>query len=119
MDDEQSFQADAASGAGGWSARNVRLLKGAVYIMGGLIVLGTVALVGAIVMKVGDSGEKRAQGFGDLEVAVPAGAAITASRLDGDRLAIDIASPAGAEVVIVDVKKGIVIGRVKLRPAGQ
>ena len=95
----------------------MRLLKGAVYIMGGLIVLGAIALVVAIILKEGHSGDQRADGFGNLDVAAPAGATITASHLDGDHLAIDIASPAGPEVVIVDIKKGRVIGRVRLKPA--
>jgi hypothetical protein len=116
MNDEQSLQGDDGTAESGWSERNVRLLKGAIYIMGLLIVLGTIALVAAIVMKAGRSSDRHIEGFGDLDVAVPTGASITSSRLDGDRLAIAIASPGGAEVVVVDVKKGIVMGRVRLRP---
>ncbi len=95
----------------------MRLLKGAVYIMGALIVLGAMALVAAIVLKSGHGNDQRAEGFGDLDVTVPAGATITASHLDGDHLSIDIAAPSGPQVVIVDVRKGRVIGRVRLRPA--
>jgi len=95
----------------------VRLLKGAVYIMGGLIVLGAIALVAAVVLKSEHGGAQRAEGFGTLDVAAPAGAMITASHLDGDHLAIDIASPKGPEVVIVDIRKGRVIGRVRLKTA--
>lgn len=100
----------------GWSERNLRLLKLAVYIMGALIVLGTIALVSAIVMKAGRLEEARPRGFGELVVAVPEGATVTQSRLDGDRLAIDISTPQGPEVVIVDVRRGLVLGRVKLKP---
>jgi hypothetical protein len=117
MGEDQSFEAIPADS--GWSERNVRLLKRAVYIMGILIVVGTIVLVVAIVMKAGRSDDKRVPGFGDIDVGVPAGASIVASRLDGDRLSIDIVSPQGPEVVIVDVKKGVVLGRVRLRPPPQ
>ncbi len=117
MDNGQSFEGEGDIAASGWSARNVRAIKAAVYIMGVLIVIAAVALVAAIVMKAERGGKTTAAGFGDLEVAVPAGATVTGSRLDGDRLVIDISSPQGGEVVIVDVKKGAVLGRVKLAPA--
>ncbi len=119
MDNRQSFEGEGDTAGGGWSARNVRAIKAAVYIMGVLIVIGAVALVAAIMMKAERGGKTIAAGFGDLEVAVPAGATVTGSRLDGDRLAVDIASPQGGEVVIVDVKKGQVLGRVKLAPAAK
>jgi len=104
--------------AGGWSQRNIRAIKAAVYIMGVLIVIGMVALVAAIIIKA-ERGKTAAAGLGDLKLAVPAGASITGSHLDGDRLIIDIASPQGGEVVIVDVRKGKVLGRVKLTPAAK
>ena len=119
MDDRHSFEAEGDIAASGWSARNVRAIKAAVYIMGVLIVIAAVALVAAIVMKAERGGKMAAAGFGDLEVAVPAGATVTGSRLDGDRLVIDMSSPRGGEVVIVDVKKGRVLGRVKLTPAAK
>ncbi len=119
MDDGQSFEGNGGTAASGWSQRNVRLLKAAVYIMGALIVIGAIALVAAIVLKTERGGGRTAGGFGALDVAVPAGATISASRLDGDRLVIDIAAPGGGEVVIVDVKKGTVIGRVRLKPAAR
>jgi len=118
MDDRQSFEGGADVAASGWSARNVLAIKAAVYIMGLLIVIGAVMLVAAIVMKA-EHGKTATAGFGDLKVAVPAGASITGSRLDGDRLVIDISSPEGGEVVIVDVKKGVVLGRVKLTPSAK
>jgi len=118
MDDRQSFEAGSDTAASGWSARNVRAIKAAVYIMGVLIVIGAVALVAAIVMKA-ERGKRAAPGFGELKLAVPAGASISGSRLDGDRLIIDVTSPQGGEVVIVDVKKGEVLGRVKLEPAAK
>lgn len=116
MDDRQSSGDSSDVAANGWSARNERAIKAAVYIMGVLIVIGIVALVAGIVVKAGH-GKKAAAGFGDLNVPVPAGARIAGSRLDGDRLVIDVTSPEGGEVVIVDVRKARVLGRVKLAPA--
>jgi hypothetical protein len=52
----------------------------------------------------------------DLAAAgLPADARLISSALDGDRLALTYESAAGSEVVIVDVKSAVVVGRLILK----
>ena len=101
-------------------ARNVRLLKAAVTIMGVLLVVGTMVLVGAIIWKASRLPATTAAaggGFEGLEIAVPAGATVRALAIDGDRMAVTIAA-AQDEIVIVDLRRGEVVGRIRLMPDG-
>lgn len=96
--------------------RNVRLLKGAVYIMGLLLVAGTILLIGAIIWKASRLPASSTRGFGALDVAIPAGAAVTSVEIAGDRMAVTVEGGGGAEIIIIDLKRGDVAGRVRLTP---
>jgi hypothetical protein len=98
--------------------RNVRLLKAAVYIMGVLLVAGTILLIGAIIWKASRLPASVARGFEPLEVTVPAGGSVRSVEIVGDRMAVAVESPEGTEIVIIDLRRGTVAGRVRLTPAG-
>ena len=110
-DDDQPFSP-------GPLARNVRLLKGAVYTMGVMLVVGTMVLVGAIIWKASRlpaTSAGAAGGFGDLDIVVPAGAAVRAVEIDGNRMAVTLKG-AREEILIVDLRRGEVVGRIRFTP---
>ena len=111
-DDEEPFPPGPLAG-------NVRLLKAAVYIMGVMLVVGTFLLIGAIVWKASRlPAGSPAGAFGSLDVAVPAGTAVGAVDIDGNRMAVTIVA-AQSEIIIVDLSRGEVVGRVRLVPEGR
>ena len=89
----------------------LKFLEAAVYIMGGLLVLMFVVLIGGIAWKIANRGEMPAPEAKLVELGLPAETKANQLALDGDRLAIDT----GAEIIVVDVRKGTVISRIKLR----
>lgn len=88
----------------------LKFLEAAVYIMGGLLVLMFVVLIGGIAWKVTHRGETPAPEAKLLELGLPAETRVNQMTLDGDRLAIDT----GTEIIVVDVRKGAIISRIKL-----
>jgi hypothetical protein len=109
-DDDQPFPP-------GPLARNVGLLKAAVYIMGILIVVGTIVLIAGIIWKASQlpaASTAGAAAFDALDIAVPAGAAIGSVEIDGDRMAITLEG--APEIIIVDLARGEVVGRIRLDP---
>ena len=101
-------------------ARNVRLLKAAVTVMGVLLVLGTMVLVGAIIWKASRlpaTTTAAGGGFETLDIAVPEGATVRSLAIDGDRMAVTVEA-AQDEIVIVDLSRGEVVGRIRLTPDG-
>ena len=89
----------------------LKFLEAAVYIMGGLLVLMFVVLLGGIAWKIANRGEVLPPEAKLIELGLPAESKVNQLSLDGDRLAIDM----GAEIIVVDVRKGTVISRIKLR----
>jgi hypothetical protein len=101
-------------------ARHVGLLKTAVYTMGVLIVVGTIVLIAGIIWKASQlpaTPTAGAAAFEALDIAVPAGAAVGSVEIDGDRLAITLDGGPG-EIIIVDLRRGEVVGRIRLDPGG-
>ena len=112
-DDEDDGQAIPP----GALARNVGLLKAAVYIMGILIVVGTIVLIAGIIWKASQLPPASTAGpaaFDSLDIAVPAGAAVGSVEIDGDRMAIILEG--APEVIIVDLARGEIVGRIRLDP---
>jgi hypothetical protein len=110
-DDDQPFPP-------GPLARNVRLLKAAVSIMGVLLVVGTMVLVGAIIWKASRlpaTTTTGTAGFEAFDIAVPAGSTVRSVEMDGDRMAVTIAG-ARDEIVVLDLRRGEVVGRIRLAP---
>ncbi|MFV2091581.1 MAG: hypothetical protein ACC634_00705 [Hyphomicrobiales bacterium] len=101
-----------------------RGLKLTVLIMGVLLVLGFVVVFATIVYRVVASGDEAkspasARGaFGAVEVAVPAGAQVVATDLRGDRALVRLRVGEGVagreELLVLDIKRGIVLGRFRL-----
>jgi len=88
----------------------LKFLEAAVYIMGGLLVLMFVVLLGGIAWKVTHRNETSVPEAKLVELGLPAETKVNQLALDGDRLAIDT----GTEIIVVDVRKGTVISRIKL-----
>ena len=98
------------------TARNTRLLKRTVYIMGVLLVAGTIVLVAAIIWKASQLPAAAQRGFDTLDVAVPAGAAVRSVDIVGDRMTVAVEAGQASEIIIIDLRRGQVHGRVRLRP---
>jgi hypothetical protein len=97
--------------------RNVRILKRVVYILGVLIVLGTLALIGGIVWKAGQLPSRPASGgFGEALVAVPPGATVGHMAFDGERLAVHVQGGGRSEILLIDARQGRLLGRIRLSP---
>ncbi len=88
----------------------LKFLEAAVYIMGGLLVLMFVVLLGGIAWKIANRGEAPVPETKLLELGLPGETKVNQLALDGDRLAIDT----GTEIIVVDVRKGAIISRIKL-----
>jgi Family of unknown function (DUF6476) len=98
----------------------VRALRVAVIVMGGLLVLGLVALIGRIIYLVArPSGQISGQAATiapEVQATLPAGAHIRAIALQGDRLAIHYDAPAGSGIAIIDLASGRTASRILLMP---
>ena len=82
--------------------------------MGVLIVLGTVTLVFLIVQRVGGAAEGVA--MPPLHLDQPAGTRILAIAPAEGRLAVLVARPDGERVLLVDSRRGRVVGELRASP---
>ena len=108
-----------------FTPRQVRMLKIAVIVMGVLLVGGFAFVLAAIVYQasrpahdasVAGAQAVQRQGGLSIDLPVPAGAAVSAMSLDGDRLAVHLDGPAGPEIAIIDLASGKVVAHVRLKP---
>ena len=108
-----------------FNARQVRILKIVVIVMGLLLVGGFAFVVAAIVyqatrMDESDGVDRPAQVMedqaGELGLDVPSGTRIEGVTLDGKRMAVHLSGPSGAEIAVIDIDKGRVIARIRLQP---
>jgi hypothetical protein len=92
-------------------AKMVRLL----FVSGGIMLLGLVAVFAAIVYKVSERGHRpdfSAAAPVSARLAVPAGTHVVAAALDGDRALLTLAAPDGAtSLLLVDLTTGAILGR--------
>ena len=103
-----------------------RGLKLTVMIMGVLLVIGFAVVFTTIVYRVAASGDEdkspaRSRGvFGVVEVPVPVGGQVVATDLRGDRALVRLKVGEGAngfeEMLVLDIKRGVVLGRFRLTP---
>ena len=108
-----------------FAPRQVRVLKIAVIVMGILLVGGFAFVLAAIVYQASHGGQVMqpvaAEAVGGpetsalSELAIPKDATVTSLALDGNRLALHLTSPAGGEVIVMDVASGKVLARIKLK----
>jgi hypothetical protein len=100
----------------------MRALKLLVVGMGVLLVLGTAALVWAVVYRVNHRPPPPAVASdraGTTVVDLPPGARVESSEVAGDRLVLRLAMPdGGGRLLIFDLRSGARLGTVELRPAG-
>jgi hypothetical protein len=104
-----------------FTPRQVRALKIAVIAMGILLVGGFAFVLATIVYQASRSGQVRTVPQAALEgavgaLAIPKDATVGSMSLDGDRLALHLNSAEGPEIVVIDLKTGKVISRIRLQP---
>jgi len=87
-------------------------LKALTIGMGVLIVLGVAGLAAVIAQRAAGAGALRPA----VVVAVPHGARVVETALDGDRLALRLETPDGPRVTVVDLKTGEALSTVELAP---
>jgi hypothetical protein len=86
-------------------------LKWLVGIMGALIVAGTVALVVLVVQRAG--GESASATLGAQHLGQPAGTRIVSIAALERRLAVHVARPDGERVLLVEPRRGRVVGELR------
>jgi lysylphosphatidylglycerol synthetase-like protein (DUF2156 family) len=101
-----------------FTPRQVRVLKIAVIVMGLLLVGGFAFVLAAIVYQAskGEQGAPAGEEAVAAELHIPKDASISTLALDGDRLALHLQSSAGPEIVVIDLKTGKTLARIKLKP---
>lgn len=101
-----------------FTPRQVKLLKITVIALGILLLGGFFFVVAAIVYQASRLGQDhaavRAQARGEGEFQMPPGAAVRSMTLDGNHLAMQLGGAAGDEVVVLDVRDGRVLSRIRL-----
>jgi hypothetical protein len=102
----------------------MRMLKPLVVVMGIMLVLGTAALIAAIILRAShrgaaptDAAPAKAETAPSRGViALPAGARVVESRLAGGRILLRLALPEnGEELIIVDAASGARLATLDLR----
>ena len=98
--------------------RNVRLLKWAIYIMSALLVIGTIVVIVTIAKRASNLSKTGKAGFEVLDVAIGKGATVSEIDVDGDRMAVHLKTgdADAGEILIINVRRGQLVGRVKLQP---
>lgn len=108
-----------------FTPRQVRMLKVAVVVMGLALVGGFALVLGSIVYQASQLGKAaRPPGVRPADAVLAAQAALKLEpgqtiahiALDGDRLALHLAGPAGAEIRIIDLRTGAVTNRLTVKP---
>ncbi len=104
-----------------FTPRQVRLLKIAVIVMGLLLVGGFALVMASIVYQASRLGQSAAPGAapspaGETDLSIPKDAELGTLSLDGNRLALQLKSPGGTEIVVIDLRTGTVLSRVRLKP---
>ncbi len=85
-----------------------------VLIIAGMVVIG-VTMVRRIASVPPDA--TAAAGFGQVELAVPAGARLVDLDADGDRLVLHLQTADGPRVLVIDLTTGKTVGAIDLAPA--
>jgi hypothetical protein len=101
--------------ADGQDPPNVRLLKYLVIVLGVLLIGCFVAVFAIIGYRLAHPRATTAQA--DIkEIALPAAAGTQFGQfaLDGDRMALHLKGKDGEEVIVLDVRRGLILSRVKL-----
>ena len=94
-------------------------MKGVVIFLGILLVLGFVVIFSTIIYRSvklaeGKDVSTTKRGFAPLEVSVAADSAVTGIDVDGNRMAVHTRGAEGEEILVIDIRRGELLGRVKL-----
>ena len=94
------------------------VLLASVIVMGVLIVIGLIVVFGTVIYRLSSSPDPasvpvRGQ-FGSVDVPVAEGTAVVRTTFIEDRLSIVTTNEGVLEVIIVDTKRGVELGRVRL-----
>jgi hypothetical protein len=101
--------------AEGQDPLNVRLLKYLVIVLGVLLIGCFVAVFAIIGYRLAHPRVKTGQAeIKEIALSIGAGAQLGQFVLDGDRMALHLTGKEGEEVVVVDVRRGLVLSRVRL-----
>jgi hypothetical protein len=101
--------------AAGQDPPNVRVLKYLVIVLGALLIGCFVAVFAIIGYRLAHP--RATTGQAEVkEIALPVGAGMQLGQfvMDGDRMALQLKGKDGEEVVVVDVRRGLILSRVKL-----
>jgi hypothetical protein len=101
-----------------------RKLARLLLVSGGIMMLGLIAVFGAIVYRLGMLGEERAEPIRvgaarpvEATIDMPAGGRLVAAELDGGRALLTIQDPGGRlSLLLVDLETGATLGRYTLGP---
>lgn len=93
-----------------------KIVLGVVIFLGVLIVLGTGALVVGVAMKFRGGGHASSAGVAAQSLMLQPGSKIEAMQVSGDRMVLRVATAAGEEIDIVDLKDGHVVSRIRTAP---
>jgi hypothetical protein len=88
----------------------VAALKWLVGVMGVLIVVGTLALVAVVVQRIGGAG---GDALGARHLGQPQGTRILGVAAAEGRIAVLVARPDGERVLLLDAKRGTVVGELR------
>jgi hypothetical protein len=100
--------------------RNVRVLKRVVYIMSVMLVVGAIVVIGTIIYRAMNYDPIKAANspirpaFPALDVAISQGAQVGSIEMDGNRMAVHVVNKGTNEILIIDIRRGTLLGRVKL-----
>lgn len=99
-----------------------RALKIVVIVLGIILVVGFLVVVVTIAWRASTMGRdtaepavaERPQGFSQLDVEVERDTLISQIELDGERMAVHVTRGTMDEILIIDIRRGELIGRVRL-----
>jgi len=99
----------------------MRALKTLVIGMAVLIVVGLTVVVITAIKRTGDGGAPvaaKGAAFGDVQVAIPAGARVETTTVDGGRLVVTLVQSDGSRrTMVVDLATGKRLGMIRFVPS--
>ena len=93
----------------------MRVLRIVVIVLGVMLALCFVTVFGVIAYRLANPRPAVAE-HGDYAAALPAGSRIVSVDVEGDRLAIHVTSGEASEILLIDARRGRLVGKVRLGP---
>lgn len=96
--------------------RHVKTLLTVVIVLGILLLVGLAVVVGTIIKRVNDPSPAKIKrpGFGEVMMQVPENAELLGTQTTADRLVLRLRDPQGDFLMVLDIRKGIELGRIRL-----